>query len=128
MMKVPCVGHEREIAHEELLLLDLAGLLDEQLDVARAAARSRSCPFAALELGVLGLAELVIEEAQLHPVPVKSWIGEISSNSSRRPLSVNQRERVELNLIRFGIGRTSGIRAYRLALRRGSYHTPRRDR
>ena len=44
-------------------------------------------------------------------LPVKSLIGLISSNSSRRPFSVNQRNDSSWSSIRFGTGRTSGIRA-----------------
>src|SRR4051794_28450504 len=47
-------------------------------------------------------------------LPVKSLIGLISSNSSRRPLSMNQANESSWSSMRFGIGRTSGIRAYRL--------------
>src|SRR3990172_3042493 len=46
--------------------------------------------------------------------PVKSWIGLISSKSSRRPCSMNQRNESSCSSIRFGIGWTSGMRAYRL--------------
>ena len=47
-------------------------------------------------------------------MPVKSLIGLISSNSSRRPLSTNHLKESSWSSIRFGIGRTSGIRAYRM--------------
>src|SRR4051812_8182632 len=43
--------------------------------------------------------------------PVKSWIGEISANSSLRPSFRNQSNESRWTLIRFGIGVTSAIRA-----------------
>src|ERR1035437_4345099 len=46
-------------------------------------------------------------------LPVKSLIGLISSNSSRRPFPTNQSNDFSWSSIRFGISRTSGIRAYR---------------
>src|SRR3954466_12114027 len=42
---------------------------------------------------------------------VKSWIGEISANSSLRPTLRNQSKESRWTLIRFGIGATSAIRA-----------------
>ena len=41
-------------------------------------------------------------------------MGLISSSSSRSPLSMNQSNESSWSSIRFGMGRTSGIRAYRL--------------
>src|SRR5436190_23753123 len=43
--------------------------------------------------------------------PVKSWIGEISANSSLRPSRRNHSKESRWTLIRLGIGATSGIRA-----------------
>ena len=48
------------------LLLDLAGLLDEQLDVHPQRRGEGHVALAALVLGVLRLAERVVAEAQLH--------------------------------------------------------------
>src|SRR5450755_753757 len=47
-------------------------------------------------------------------LPVKSLIGLISSNSSRSPLAMNQRNESSCSSIRFGMGRTSGMRAYEM--------------
>src|SRR6476661_912734 len=52
-------------------------------------------------------------------LPVKSLIGLISSNSSRRPFSTNHWNESSWSSIRFGIGRTSGIRAYDLRAEAG---------
>ena len=60
------LGHEREVAHVHALALDLARLLDEQLDPDVERLREGQVPRAALELAVLGRFELVILEAQLH--------------------------------------------------------------
>src|ERR671933_1263831 len=43
--------------------------------------------------------------------PVKSWIGEISANSSLRPSRKNQSNESRWTLIRLGMGATSAIRA-----------------
>ena len=58
--------HPREVAHVDALLLDLAGLLDAQLDVHVERLGEGQVTRAALELAVLGLAELVDLEVQLH--------------------------------------------------------------
>src|SRR5215207_10593067 len=42
---------------------------------------------------------------------VKSWIGEISANSSLRPSRRNHSKESRWTLIRLGMGATSGIRA-----------------
>src|ERR1044071_4215114 len=42
---------------------------------------------------------------------VKSWMGEISANSSLSPSRRNQSNESRWTLIRFGMGATSGIRA-----------------
>ena len=49
------VGHEREIAHEDLLLLDLAGLLIEQTGSDVQGRCIRSVPFLTFFNGVLGV-------------------------------------------------------------------------
>ena len=60
------LGHEREVAHVHALALDLAGLLDEQLDPYVERLRVGQVTRAALQLGVLGRLELVLLEAELH--------------------------------------------------------------
>src|SRR6266542_6661990 len=47
-------------------------------------------------------------------LPVKSLIGLISSNSSRRPLSTNQLNESSCSSMRFGMGSFSSIRAYEI--------------
>ncbi len=60
------VRHPGVVAHVDALALDLAGLLDEQLDVDVERLGERQVLGAALLLGVLGLPELVVEELELH--------------------------------------------------------------
>ncbi len=60
--------HQREVAHEDLLLLDLARLLDDELDVHAQRRREGSVALPALVLRVLRLAEAVVGEAQLQTV------------------------------------------------------------
>ncbi len=60
------VGHPRVVAHVDALALDLARLLDEQLDVDVQRLAERQVLGPALLLGVLGLTELVVEELELH--------------------------------------------------------------
>jgi hypothetical protein len=60
------VRHEREVAHVDALALDLAGLLDQELDVDVQRPAEGEVLGPALELGVLGRAELVVQEVELH--------------------------------------------------------------
>ena len=60
------VGHPRVVAHVDPLALDLAGLLDQELDVDVERPAERQVLRPALLLGVLRLAELVVEELELH--------------------------------------------------------------
>ena len=60
------VGHPRVVAHVHPLALDLAGLLDQELDVDVERLAERQVLGAALLLGVLGGPELVVEELELH--------------------------------------------------------------
>ena len=60
------VGHRREVAHVDALALDLAGLLDQELDVDVQRPAEREVLGPALELGVLGRSELVVQELELH--------------------------------------------------------------
>ena len=58
------VGHEREIAHEDLLLLYLAGLLVQQPGGNAQGRRVGSVAFLALFDGVFGLSQMIIHEFQ----------------------------------------------------------------
>ena len=60
------VGHPRVVAHVDPLALDLAGLLDQELDVDVQRPGERQVLRPALLLGVLRVAELVVEELELH--------------------------------------------------------------
>ena len=60
------LGHGREVAHVDALLELLARLLDVQLDVHVERLAVGQVASAALELVVLGLAELVLVEVQVH--------------------------------------------------------------
>ena len=60
------VRHEREVAHVDPLALDLAGLLDQELDVDIQGPAEGEVLGPALELGVLGRAELIVQEMELH--------------------------------------------------------------
>ena len=62
----PQVGHPRVVAHVHPLALDLAGFLDQQLDVDVQRPAEGQVLGPALLLGVLGLPELVVEELELH--------------------------------------------------------------
>jgi hypothetical protein len=92
------VGHPRVVAHVDPLALDLPRLLDQELDldVERAAEREVARP--ALELGVLGVAELVVQELQLHHLG-----GEVPDRADLveelpEPLFDEPRERADLEL------------------------------
>ena len=60
------LGHGREVAHVHALLDVLAGLVDDELDLDVERAAEGQVTRAALELVVLGVAELVVVEVQLH--------------------------------------------------------------
>ena len=60
--------HHRDVAEEELLLLDLAGLLDLELDGDVEGGLVGALALAALLLGELGVAEDVLAEAELEAV------------------------------------------------------------
>src|SRR3954453_4424423 len=62
----PEVRHPRVVAHVDALPLDLARLLDQELDVDVQRPAVGQVLGAALLLGVLGIAELVVKELQLH--------------------------------------------------------------
>src|SRR3954453_23630583 len=60
------VGHPWVVAHVDALALDLAGLLDQELDVDVQRLAERQVLRGALLLGVLGRTELVVDELELH--------------------------------------------------------------
>ncbi len=60
------VSHEREVAHVDPLALDLAGLLDQELDVDIQGPAEGEVLGPALELGVLGRPELIVQKMELH--------------------------------------------------------------
>ena len=93
----PVRRHEREVAHEQLLLLHLARLADDQLHVDLQRRRERHVALAALELRVLRLAERVLAKAELHPGPRKvgdrrDLVEQLAEAFLLEPL-----ERIELN-------------------------------
>ena len=64
--KSAAVGHEREIAHEDLLILDLAGLLVEQTDAHLDGLCVGSVTLLAFLDRILGLfVERIVKEGQL---------------------------------------------------------------
>jgi len=66
MMKVPWSVMNGKSAHVDPLALDLAGLLDEKLDVDVQGPAEGEVLGAALELGVFGRAKLVVQEVEFH--------------------------------------------------------------
>ena len=62
----PLIRHEGEVAHVDALALDLACLLDQELDVHVQRPAEGQVLGPALELGVLGRPELVVQEMKLH--------------------------------------------------------------
>ena len=62
----PLVRHEREVAHVDPLALDLAGLLDQEFDVHVERPAEGKVLGPALQFGVLGRTELVVQEMELH--------------------------------------------------------------
>ncbi len=62
------VGHEREVAHEDELLLNLAGLVVDEADVDEEGRLIRDVLRAALGDVVRGIAELMVAEGDLHRV------------------------------------------------------------
>ena len=96
------VGHPRVVAHVDALALDLAGLLDEELDVDVQRLAERQVLRPALLLGVLGLTELVVEELELHDLA-----GEVLDRADlveqlAQPLLDEPAERIQLELDEVG--------------------------
>ena len=96
------VGHPRVVAHVDALALDLAGLLDQELDVDVQRLAERQVLGPALRLGVLGRAELVVEELELHDLA-----GEVLDRADlveqlTQSLVDEPGERVELELDQVG--------------------------
>jgi hypothetical protein len=60
------LGHEREVAEEDLALLELAGGKDAQLHVHAQGRGVRHVAFTAFVFVVARLAELIVQKAQLH--------------------------------------------------------------
>ena len=117
------LGHEREVAHVHALALDLAGLLDEQLDPDVERLGEGQVTRAALELVVLGSLELVLAEAQLHHSP-----GEVLDRADlveqlAQPVLDEPVERIELQLDQIRDRQDFGNPCVWLTLSRGSNHT-----
>ena len=96
------VGHPRVVAHVDALALDLAGLLDEELDVDVERLAEGQVLRPALLLGVLGRPELVVEELELHDLA-----GEVLDRADlieqfAKPLVDEPGERVELEFDQVG--------------------------
>ena len=96
------VGHPRVIAHVDALALDLAGLLDQELDVDVQRLAERQVLGPALLLGVLRYAELVVEELELHDLA-----GEVLDRADlieqfAQPLLDEPGERIELEFDQVG--------------------------
>ena len=96
------VGHPRVVAHVDALALDLAGLLDQELDVDVQRLAERQVLGAALLLGVLGRAELVVQELELHDLA-----GEVLDRADlveqlAQPLVDEPGERIELEFDQVG--------------------------
>jgi hypothetical protein len=102
------VGHDREVAHEDRLGLDLAGgaVLELGLDVELAGEGVVSLP--ALLNGVLGLLEAVLPEGERH------LAGEVLDGADlveglRRPSVISHSKDWRWMAMRSGMGRISGI-------------------
>ena len=61
------LGHERQVAQEEVLLLDLAGLEDRQRGADTQRSAVRRVALTAFALCVLGVLQPILAELQLHP-------------------------------------------------------------
>src|SRR4029079_12595036 len=90
------VGHPRLVTHVDPLALDLARLLDEELDVDVERLAERQVLRPALLLGVLRRTELVVEELELHDLA-----GEVLDRADlveqfAKPLLDEPGERIEL--------------------------------
>ena len=96
------VRHPGVVAHVHALALDLAGLLDQELDVDVQRLAERQVLGAALLLGVLGLTELVVEELELHDLAGEvldraDLIEQLTQSLGHEPL-----ERIELEFDQVG--------------------------
>ena len=96
------VRHPRVVAHVDALALDLAGLLDQELDIDVERLAEREVLGPALLLGVLGRAELVVEELELHHLA-----GEVLDRADlveqlAQPLVHEPLERIELEFDQVG--------------------------
>ena len=111
------VGHGREVAHVDPLLLDLAGLLDAQLDLDVERLGEGQVAGAALELGVLGLAELVVLEVELHHLAGEVLDGADLVEQLPQPVLDEPAERIPLELDQVRDGQDLGDPAVTLPLR-----------
>ena len=96
------VGHPRVVAHVDALALDLAGLLDQELDVDVERLAEGQVLGPALLLGVLRRPELVVEELELHDLA-----GEVLDRADlveqfAQPLVDEPGERIELEFDQVG--------------------------
>ncbi len=108
------LGHQREVAHEDLLILDLAGLLDAEADADAERGGIGHVALAALELVVAGLAKLVILEVKLHALAgeILDW-GDFIKQRAETGIQ-KLLKRLGLNINQFGHrqhGRDAGVTA-----------------
>ena len=110
------LGHEREVAHVDALALDLARLLDEQLDPDVERLGEGQVARAALQLGVLGRLELVLLEAELHDPAGEVLDGADLVEQLAQPVLDEPVERVQLELDQVRDGQDFGDAGVALAL------------
>ena len=112
-------GHEREVAHEDELLLHLAGLLVDELDVDEEGRLVGDVLGTALGDGGRGVTKLVVAEGDLHGVGGVLDRGELLEGL-REPLAHETLERLLLNRDKVGQFhcRRNLAEAYALALLR----------
>ena len=96
------VGHQGEVTEEEALLLDLARILDAQLHVHEEGRGVGLVALAALVLVVLGLAELVLAEDEVHLRAGEVLDGRDLVEQIAQPLAPEPVERIELQLDQAG--------------------------
>ena len=111
------VGHPRVVTHVDTLALDLAGLLDQELDVHVQRPAEGQVLGPALLLGVLRVTELVVEELELHDLAGEvldraDLVEELPEALFDEPL-----ERLQLELDEVGDGKDLGDPGVALAHR-----------
>ena len=92
------VRHPRVVAHVDALALDLAGLLDEELDFDMERLDERPVADPALVLGELRVAERVVEEPELHDLAGEVLDGADLVEELAQALRDEPVERLELEL------------------------------